>query len=216
MGLFGNNRKAQKAAAVAATRATETFSDDYVPPIPEVSSGYYFEDMNEFLIFVKNYANKDSSTGNVSWLSGPNYAEECRKGYQLFEQGNFTKCIEAYKNALKLNPIGLTARFEIAEANMQLRNYAQARNTLFEMRNFLLDNPNIARFYRRLGYIEIEKKNYQAAAACYQYSRQFENHPSIPQELEYIKHFGGAGALAGNPETVLKSNGIPIITSIEK
>ena len=80
------------------------------------------------------------------------------------------------------------------------------------MKDFLIEEKNIARFYRRMGYIEIEKGNYKVAAACYQYSQKFENHPSVVQELMYIKAKGGFGVASGNPEKVLSSAGLPVLT----
>ena len=131
--------------------------------------GYYFENPLELAIYGMLYA-KDK---NVRWLSGDNYLVEYQKGYQLFEQGRYNKAIEAYKKSLELNPIGLSARFEICEAYLAMGNFPAARNTLLEMKDFLIEEKCIARFYRRMGYIEIKEENYKVAAACYQYSRKF-------------------------------------------
>ena len=90
-------------------------------------------------------------------------------------------------------------------------NLSAAKNTLLEMKDYLIEEKNIARFYRRMGYIEIEKGNYKVAAACYQYSQKFENHPSVVQELMYIKSKGGFGVATGKPENILSSAGLPLL-----
>ena len=172
------------------------------------SEGYYFENPTELAIYGKLYAKGKT----VYWLSGDNYLVEYKRGYQLFEQGQYSRAIEAYKKCLELNPIGLSARFEICEAYLKMGNLSSARNTLLEMKDYLIEEKNIARFYRRMGYIEIEKSNYKTAAACYQYSQKYENHPSVIQELMYIKSKGGFGVISGNSEKILSSAGLPVLT----
>lgn len=40
--------------------------------------------------------------------------------YRLFEDRKFRKAIEAYQKALKVNPVGINARFEICECYLQI------------------------------------------------------------------------------------------------
>ena len=210
MSLFDGFRK--KKAGIPEVKQNEPEKES--PALPKVnpenteSEGYYFENPIELAIYGKLYA-KDKT---VYWLSGDKYLVEYKKGYQLFEQGQYSRAIEAYKKCLELNPIGLSARFEICESYLKIGNLSSARNTLLEMKDFLIEEKSIARFYRRMGYIEIEKGNYKVAAACYQYSQKFENHPSVVQELMYIKAKGGFGVASGNPEKVLSSAGLPVLT----
>ncbi len=149
-------------------------------------------------------------------MSGDNYIKEYQRGFQLFEQRQFTKALEAYKNCLKLNPIGISARFEMCEAYLQLHNLSSAKQSLLDMKDFLVEEKAIAKFYRRFGFIEIEQGHYREAAACYQYSLKFENHPSVLQELMYIKSQGGSGAVAGVPEKVLSNARIPVLTATKQ
>lgn len=173
------------------------------------SEGYYFENPLELAIYGMLYA-KDK---NVQWLSGDNYLVEYQKGYQFFEQGRYNKAIETYKKSLELNPIGLRARFEICEAYLALGNLSAARDTLLEMKDYLIEESSIARFYRRMGYIEIEKGNYKVATACYQYSRKFEANPLVAQELMYIMSKAGKGVASKNPEMVLSKAKLPLLTT---
>lgn len=172
------------------------------------SEGFYFENPLELAAYGKLFGNGKK----VFWLSGDNYIKEYQKGYQLFEQGQFNKALEAYKNCLKLNPIGISARFEMCETYLRLRNLASAKQTLLDMKDFLIEEKAIAKFYRRFGFIAIEQGNYREAAACYQYSLKFENHPSVSQELMYIKSKGGFAATSGTPEKVLANAKIPVLS----
>lgn len=220
MGLFDRfkNKSKNDGAIVQKTASlfTQSISNDvqqkhdvYTSSDRE-SDGYYFADLPEFVIYCKTYDNGK----NVKWLRGDDYTKEFQKGYQLFEQNQFSKAIEAFNNSLKLNPIGLAARFEICESYLGLHQFSAAKHTLLDMKNYLLEDKNIAKFYRRMGYIEIEEGNFQCAAACYQYSLKFENHPTIVQELAYIRSKAGGVDMSGNPETILRKAGLPILTAI--
>lgn len=210
MSLFDGFRKKKSEQAETKQRKLEK-ENSIIPkesPIKAEAEGFYFQSPIELAIYGKLYA-KDKT---VYWLSGDNYMVEYRRGYQLFEQGQYSKAIEAYKECLKLNPIGISARFEICEAYLKMGNLSAASNALLEMKDFLIEEKNIARFYRRIGYIEIEKRNYKVAAACYQYSQKFENHPSVAQELMYIKSIGGFNMITASPEKVISSAGLPLLT----
>lgn len=200
MSLFDGFRKKKDDKSEVKQKAIETNTE---------SEGYYFENPLELAIYGKLFA-KDKT---VRWLSGDNYVVEFQKGYQFFEQGLYGKSIEAYKKSLELNPIGLSARFEICEAYLAMGNFPAARNTLLEMKDFLIEEKCIARFYRRMGYIEIEEENYKVAAACYQYSRKFEAHPSVAQELMYIMSKAGKGVASNNPEKILSRANLPLLST---
>lgn len=138
-----------------------------------------------------------------------------QRAYRLLEQRQFSKAIETLKECLKLNPIGLSARFEMCEAYLQTHNLSAAKNTLMEMKDFLSDNQSIAKFYRRLGFVETESGNYKTAAACYLYSKKFENHASIAQELMYIASKSGTNVISLNPQQILINAKYPTLKSDE-
>ena len=177
------------------------------------SEGYYFQNPIELAIYGKLHG-KDKT---VYWLAGNNYIEAYNKGFQLFEQGRFQEALAVFRDSLKLNPIGLSARFEICEVFIKLQKYADAKKTLLEMKPYLFEVENIARFYRRLGFIETEEGNYDCALAAYAYSLNFKNHPSVKSEMEYIRlvsRMGGlkASSITKNAAIVLSKNGLPILT----
>ena len=68
-----------------------------------------------------------------------------------------------------------------------------------------------AKFYRRIGYIAIEEGSYKEAYACYQYSLNYENHPSVSQEMQYIASKAGSSVRKVSVESTLDAYNIPRI-----
>ncbi len=176
--------------------------------------GYYFQNAAEFATYCQLFANGRE----IVWLSGDNYAKEYIKGYDLFEQKRYKKAIDVFKNALVLNPIGISARFEICEAYMRLNDWEAAKKTLLDMKDFLVDDQSIAKFYRRFGFLSTELRDYEVASACFLYSGAFEKHPSIIQELAYIKSQGGTIVSPNDVQRTIKKASIPVfaVPSAEK
>lgn len=178
---------------------------------------YYFENQQEFVLYVG--LNKDKVNGNIIWGKGPQYQDACKRGYTLFEQKQFTQAIDAYKLALKVNPVGVAARFEICMAYCQLKDLKAARETLQGIEPYVYSDQIIAKYYRTLGYILVEGQKYKTAANVYQYSLFFEpNQQSAKQELLYIVNKAGFDVLDGiqnrrNVEQILKGEGIPLLKS---
>lgn len=169
-------------------------------------NGFYFEDANEFMIYAKFH----SGDKRVDWLSGDDYLNEFKKGYIFFEQGQFKKAAEAFKQCLVLNPIGIKARFELSETYIQMRKFNDAKESLLDMKDYLIKDSDIAKFYRRLGFIECEKSNFQCAIACYFYSQKFENSPIIFNEILYIINKIDEHVDVTNPIAILERHNIPI------
>ena len=92
----------------------------------KTSEQYYFENPVEFALYTKIYDKKT----DIIWLSGDKYIELYKTGYQLFECRQFVKAIETFKECLKLNPIGISARVELVECYLQSRQFALARKSL--------------------------------------------------------------------------------------
>lgn len=173
----------------------------------EDSEMWCFNDLKEFIIYQELRKKK-----NVVWMKSDEYDKYWNDGFKLFDVGQYDDAIRSYQKCLSMNPISLYVRFEITECYIQLHNYVQAMNILTGNVKNLLYNEDIARFYRRVGYINIELKNYDCAVACYLYSGKFENHPSIQQEIMYITQQLSEMPQVNNPEEVLKDNNIIIIS----
>ena len=173
---------------------------------------FYFESADEMKIYGKFHK------GAVVWKRGDAYINKFRRSYELFEKGEFHGAIEVLKECLALNPIGISARFEIAECYIQLRDYISAITALMLMRGYLTQSIDKALFYRRLGYIYSELENYILAAACYVYSEKFCKHPSVAPELEFIESMSdiNLNAVKQNPLLVLRNFNIPILHRAKK
>ena len=185
-------------------------SDEPVERSSEISFGFYFEDVAEMRSYIKHFGNT-----SVQWIRGDDYLNQYLKGYQLIEEGRYQEAIQQFRACLSLNPIGLSARFEICEAYLHMQNLEAARRTLLEMSEYLSTPLKIARFYRRLGYLEAEENHYICAAACYIYSSKFERHASVNQELLYIrsKEDFDIEAIFRDPVLFLTQYHIPVIYS---
>lgn len=179
---------------------------------------YYFENQQEFVLYVG--LNKDKINGNIIWGKGSQYQDACKRGYTLFEQKQFAQAIDAYKLALKVNPVGVAARFEICMAYCQLKDLKAAREALQGIEPYAYCDQIIAKYYRTLGYILVEEQDYKTAANAYQYSLFFEpDQQSAKQELLFIVNKAGFEILDGikdrnKVEKVLKGAGIPLLTAI--
>ena len=176
--------------------------------VQETEEGYYFANQEELITYGKLHG---ADGHRIVWLRGDDYVQLYKTGYGLVEKGQYDDAIDILKDSLRLNPVGIMARFEICEAYIRLKKYQDAKKTLIEMREFLFNNEDIARFYRRLGYIETETGNYELANACYRHSLKYAEHESVERELRYLKAVHGFDTSKEVPALVLKNNGIPII-----
>lgn len=173
----------------------------------EQEEQWYFENPIELALYAKLYNKKN----NVIWISGDKYFELYKVGYQLFECKQYAKAINTYKECLKLNPIGVSARFELVECYLAIRQFSLARKALYDMKDFLYSDQLKAKFYRRIGFVAIEEKSFKEAYACYQYSLKYKNHPSVSQEMRYIESKAGASVRRIDAESVLNKYNIPIV-----
>lgn len=168
---------------------------------------WYFENQMEFILYAKLHDKKN----DAYWLPGDKYIELYKVGYQLFECRQYAKAIDTYKECLKLNPIGVSARFELVECYLMSKQFSLARKCLYDMKDFLYDDKLKAKFYRRIGYIAIEEGSFIEAYACYQYSLKYENHPSVVQEMKYIESKAGTSVSRIDVESVLGTHNIPVV-----
>ncbi len=175
---------------------------------------FCFADQMEFVMYA-GHCKKLGQTKNVIWENKSTYQDLFMQGYRLFEDRKFRKAIEAYQKALKVNPVGINARFEICECYLQIGNLLGARSTLLDMQEYLVEAKNIARFYRRMGYIAIEQKDYRLAAACLIFSMNYEKSSLVADELMYIHSITGGIEPVGDLEAFLRSERVPILKEFD-
>ena len=171
---------------------------------------FSFEDPTEMVLYVKHCKAVGKNNG-VAWTSSREYMDRFKKGYDLFEDGQFEKALEAYRDALTVNPVGVRARFEICECYLNLGMLPEAKQTLMDLQEYLVKPTDIACFYRRVSYIATEQEDYRLAVACLLYSREFERSPYVTRELMYIMSVAKDLERVSDPEQVLEDAGIPVL-----
>ncbi len=171
---------------------------------------YCFADQMEFILYV-NHCMDEGKKNAIAWSSDSSYFDLCRKGSDFFEDRQYGKALRTYQDALKVNPVGIGARFEICECYLRLGLLPGARQTLLDMQEYLVTATDVARFYRRMGFIETEQCNYRLAVACFLFSLRYEESEVVKNELTYITAVTGKIIRIANLEAALKRAGLPIL-----
>lgn len=104
-----------------------------------------------------------------------------------------------------------TAGFDGYKDYHKQDNLQDEKNALYRASMYLTEERDIARFYRKLGYIAMGEKNYDCAAACLKHSLNFENHHLAHHELRCINWKTYNREYYIDDNEVLEKNGIPII-----
>ena len=169
---------------------------------------YEFDGDLEYEVYNRVYA-EEISNKQVIWSKGTDYTDLFNKAYQLNENSQYEKAIKALQDALRFNPIGYKARFEMVESYILLNKFDRAKECLLELAPIIDHQPElISRMYRRLGYIYIEEKRYELAFSCLMLSSQYQSSSQTGQELIYVI---AEGHLDENIDCdqIIKDNDIP-------
>lgn len=181
-------------------------ADAYLSELQPVDVGYNsmpysFVSMEEFLFFSVYEKSRRETTGetgpNITWVSPEATTVRQLQAYALNELGRYNETIAILKEALeKLNPVGVALRFEIVEAFLQKNQVDLAESELVTLLPMLITLPDIAKYYRRLGYCKTELGDYYTAKTCFLYSLLFQKDTLALRELAYIDE------IVGNPWVV--------------
>lgn len=114
------------------------------------------------------------------------YGKYFSRGSELFDEERYLDAIDTYLKCLEYKKDDTNARFEIIEAYIALHNYDEAMNWLEDIAIYLVRDSDKAKWLRRLGFIAIEKINYELASALYTYSLAYGESTSARNELQYI------------------------------
>ena len=174
---------------------------------------FCFEDPVEMGLYL-SHCNALGKNKTVVWNASSDYSDRCKTGYDLFEQSQFEQALEAYQDALTVNPVGITARFEICECYLSLGRLSEARQCLLDMQEYLVKAEDAARFYRRMGYIATEQADYKLAVACLLFSRNYERSSYVINELMYIFSITKGQVKVPDPKQVLIDAGLPILEAV--
>ena len=165
---------------------------------------YEFSNVEEFIAYAKIY----KPGAKVSWIQGDSYINQLKTGIALFDKEEYQKAIGEYKKCFEFNPIALVARFEIVECYIALGQLDAALNELLGFSYILLKNEDIARWFRRYGYVQTELGNYELAFASYAWSYRFEQNPSVIQEFAYIEYQSGKDLKHIDVKGILEKQGL--------
>jgi len=155
------------------------------------SISYSFENMEEFLYYaVSEKERRDAANelgANVNWVNTQASAVSRLQSYALIELGRHDEAITVLKHALdEINPVGILLRFELVEAYLANNQLHLAENELSTLSAMVVTPPDIAKYYRRLGYCMAEREAYADARVCILYSLCFEKNVSAMGELAFL------------------------------
>ncbi len=168
---------------------------------------FEFENVYQFLKYSDVFRNEIGGR-KVLWERNDHYEKLYEQGYELCESGRYDESVSILRQALKYNPMGVAAMFEIAENYIMQRDFDKARNTLTELKKLIITKKECARYYRRFGYIAIEENHLKLAYACFLKSKEFEDNQLADHEIRYISSKADIRKNI-NINNVLSLSGIP-------
>lgn len=165
-----------------------------------------FENLVEFLLFVRN-----NPSVSIVWSKEDSAITKYKTAFNLYEAGLIIGAVNNLLSALKINPIFVSARFELANAYIVLRRFDLSKSILLDMTDYIFEKKDCALFYRRLGYMYIENNNPDLAYSCYRFSQRYESNPMAEQELNFIKEHFEIKISDFDISLLLKNNNIPLL-----
>lgn len=138
--------------------------------------------------------------------------------YIAFERQDYDKCLKIIEKGLKRCPFSTDLLFERSEIFKIRKQWTEYRAATEAALPALYTRPDIARFFRNMGYYFIESGLWEPALCCYSVSRYWQHIEACDQELSYIVHasqmkFEDADALANDFERcqqILAKHSVPI------
>lgn len=160
----------------------------------------------EFILLVKDNSEKKIKDLGIDFSKG-----YCLLGFIDIENKEYDKARENLLNALRWNPYNTEAIFEYAESFKMSGNINQYKKETLNAYNKIYNPNDLARYYRNLGFYNIEMQNWELAKALYLYSIRLENHPNAEHELIYILQKSNDKTLYKPEESkiILMQNNIP-------
>lgn len=192
----------------------------------ENTTEYSFANKEEYTIFCRRF----QSSGKVVWNTSAAYIVEYNAAFQEYEDERYENALRLYFKALKINPIAIDARFEIANCYVKLGEFTNALLSLAVLKDFLFTEQYIAKFYRTLGYIysENESKDYHLSYCCYKHSNKYDRvglyKAEVDREMIYLTSKEGEGRFRSDakywasyePEEVLGWYNIPVLKANDR
>ena len=159
--------------------------------VPEKKEVYYsFETALEMLQYLVIHG-EEVKDMIIHTDNGKKYFELYNTGFQLFDERKYQEAYKVFEEALRINPVGLKARFEMVECLLQMQKNYEAVQELQALKPYVFENEIVAKYYRRNGFVYCELKEYEIAAACYLESVLYQKDDTVKNELLYIQNEAG-------------------------
>lgn len=131
---------------------------------------------------------------------------------ELMLAGNYSKSQKEWLDAHFENPVDMESILGIILCCKQLGDTEGEYSYTTESYNYCCTRAELAAYYRNLGWYYLEKYNPELSAACYLYSKYFEESQQADAELEFLEKAIGKKISAKDLtqiRDILKKNNIP-------
>ena len=131
---------------------------------------------------------------------------------ELMLSGNYSKSQKEWLDAHFENPVDMESILGIILCCKQLGDTEGEYSYTTESYNYCCTRAELAAYYRNLGWYYLEKYNPELSAACYLYSKYFEESQQADAELEFLEKAIGKKVSAkdlSQIQNILKENNIP-------
>ena len=109
------------------------------------------------------------------------------KAKELLLAGNYSGAQKEYLDAHFDNPVDMEAILGVIHCCKQLGDVEGEYSYTTESYNYCCTRAELAAYYRNLGWYYLEKYEPEISAACYLYSKYFEESKQADAELEFLK-----------------------------
>ncbi len=131
---------------------------------------------------------------------------------ELMLSGNYSKSQKEWLDAHFENPVDMESILGIILCCKQLGDTEGEYSYTTESYNYCCTRAELAAYYRNFGWYYLEKYNPELSAACYLYSKYFEESQQADAELEFLEKAIGKKVSAkdlSQIQNILKENNIP-------
>ncbi len=131
---------------------------------------------------------------------------------ELMLSGNYSKSQKEWLDAHFENPVDMESILGIILCCKQLGDTEGEYSYTTESYNYCCTRAELAAYYRNFGWYYLEKYNPELSAACYLYSKYFEESQQADAELEFLEKAIGKKVSAkdlSQIQNILKEKNIP-------
>ncbi|MDR2216367.1 MAG: hypothetical protein LBE59_11090 [Nevskiaceae bacterium] len=155
------------------------------------------ENRAEFIQAIQWLARKNVPPDGATWVSPKPAVLAYTSGYCSVELGDLASALDKLRAAVELYPTSMTSRMELVTVLNQLQRFDESEQIIDESLGMTNNRCDLARIYRRRGYMRIDQGRLPEARADYVKSLEFEpGHQVALSELLVIdQELEKAGAL---------------------